>query len=43
MELAELEEALSMQEEVVLCSTEEEGRCELGLHVDKQNEERHLF
>ena len=42
MELAELEGAL-MQEEVILCSTEEEGGCELGLHVDKQDEDSHLF
>ena len=42
MELAELEEAL-IQDEVVLCSTEEEGGCELGLHVGKQDEDSHLF
>ena len=42
MELAELEGAL-MQEEVILCSTEEEGGCEPGLHVGKQDEERHFF
>ena len=42
MELAELEEAL-MQEEVILCSTEGKGGCEPGLHVGKQDKERHFF